>query len=332
MVRLKRVGRDDLTIRRVRHGRGFGLRDAAGAPIRDAELYERVRALGIPPAWTDVRIAMAPNAHIQAVGSDAAGRLQYVYHPDWEARRTRRKQQKLGTLTAALSRIRRRVREDLRAEAGSKELALALSVALIDRTAMRVGRERYLDAHGTRGAGTLFSRDVAVLGGEVVISFPAKSGKTARYRLADAQLAEAVGKVKSIPGKRLLMYRGEDGVARPLRTDDINHYLREIAGVPVTAKDFRTMHASALAAEALARLEPGESPPARKRQMAAVTRQVAAFLQNTPAICRSSYIAPCLYALFDKGRLGEMWLAGGDGAAGIRQREVRLAAVLAEAG
>jgi DNA topoisomerase-1 len=332
MVRLKRVGRADLTIRRVRHGGGFGLRDADGEKITDPDLYERVRRLGIPPAWQDVRIAMVPNAHIQALGADAAGRPQYIYHPDWEARRTRHKQEQLAQLTEALPRIRRRVREDLQEEAGSKRLALALGVALIDRTAMRVGRERYLDARGTRGAGTLYSRDVSVKGDTVTTRFPAKSGKEASYEVRDEGLAEAIRKVKAIPGRRLLMYRDNDGKARPIRTEDINRYLREIGGSPVTAKDFRTFHASALAAESLARLEPAQSMAGRKRQMATVTKQVAAFLQNTPAICRASYIAPCLYALFDDGRLASLWAEGGAGANGVRQREVRLAAVLAAAG
>ena len=332
MARLKRVGRDDLTIRRRRHGRTFGFIDADGELIRDPEIRERARCLSIPPAWTDVRIAPNPRAHIQAFGTDAAGRLQYIYHPEWEARRTRHKQNQLALLTAALPRIRRRVREDLEAEAGSEQLALAIGVALIDRTAMRVGRERYLDAHGTRGAGTLYSRDVSVDGDEVRVSFPAKSGKRAIYSFNGQHLARAIDAVKSIAGRRLLMYRGDDGKARAIRTEDLNRYLREIAGVAVTAKDFRTLHASALAGEALAKLEPGESATARKRQMAAVTKQVATFLQNTPAICRASYIAPCHYALFEKGRLAAIWAAGGDGANGVKQREVRLAAVLEAAG
>lgn len=279
-----------------------------------------------------MRIAASPVGHIQAMGTDAAGRLQYIYHPDWEARRARKKQQQLTLLTAALPRIRRRVRDDLEAETGSKELALAIGVALIDRTAMRVGRERYLDAHGTRGAGTLMSRDVTVDGDKVRTSFPAKSGKRASYAFADARLAEAISEIRTIAGRRLLMYREDEGKARALRTEDLNKYLREVAGVAVTAKDFRTLHASAMAGEALAKLEPAESQSARKRQMALVTRQVATFLQNTPAISRASYIAPCLYALFEKGRLAEMWAKAGDGANGVKQREVRLASVLAEAG
>ena len=332
MVRLKRVGREELTIRRVRRGRGFGLVDANGEKVSDAATYDRVRALGLPPAWTDVRIALAPNAHLQACGTDAAGRVQYVYHPEWEGRRTRRKQQQLALLTDALPRLRRRVREDLSAEAGSKKLALAIGVALIDRTAMRVGRERYLDAHGTRGAGTLYTRDILVDGDLIATSFPAKSGKRAEYGFRDARLAEAIARIKTIRGKRLLMYHGEDGKPRVLRTDDINRYLRDIAGVPITAKDFRTLHGSALAAEALAKLERAESASARKRQMTAVTRQVATFLQNTPAISRSSYIAPCLFALFERGRLAELWHQAQEARDGIRQREARLAAVLEAAG
>jgi DNA topoisomerase-1 len=332
MVRLRRAQREDLTVRRVKRGRGFSYTDAEGVPLRNPELYDRARALGIPPAWTEVRISPDPRHHIQALGTDAAGRLQYIYHPDWEARRTRRKQQQLALLSAALPRIRRKVREDLGAEAGSRRLALALGVALIDRTAMRVGRERYLEAHGTRGAGTLFSRDVTVRGDVVRIRFPAKSGKTADYVITDERLADAVRKVKTIPGARLLMYRDDASKPKAIRTDDLSRYLREVAGVAVTAKDFRTLHASALAAEAMARLEPAESVSGRKRQMAAVTRQVATFLQNTPAICRASYVAPCLYALFDKGKLGEMWASVAVDTHGLRQREARLSGVLASAG
>ncbi|HEY0920316.1 DNA topoisomerase IB [Devosia sp.] len=332
MARLRRVRRDDLTIARRRSGRGFTFLDAEGAPVGDAEFRARVRALAIPPAWQQVRIAAQANAHIQACGIDQAGRVQYIYHPDWEARRTRRKQRQLAALSAALPRIRRRVRRDLEAPSGSKELALAVGVALIDRTAMRVGRERYLESNGTRGAGTLFARDVAVTGDTVVLRFPAKSGKRASYVVSDARLARAIERLKSVPGRRLLAYHGADGAPRRLRAEDLNAYLREISGAAVTAKDFRTLHASALAAEALSRLEPEASPAARKRQVAAVVRQVAGFLQNTPAITRQSYIAPCLFRLFEGGRLAPLWQEGAPRRDGLRQREMRLGVVLSAAG
>lgn len=327
-MRLRRVRADRLELRLVRRGRGFSLIGEDGATVADPEIRGRVRALVLPPAWTEVRIARHPRAHIQAVGRDAAGRMQYRYHPDWEERRLNRKLAQLSLLSERLGRLRRRVRDDIAEPAGSRRLALAIAVALIDRTAMRVGRERYLDSHGTRGAGTLLSRDVSVRGSEIRIAFPAKSGKRAEYRLDDAELAQAISRIKTIAGARLLLWRDDAGHARPLRTDDINRYLRDISGVPVTAKDFRTLHASALAAEHMARLEPGQSPTARKRQMAETTRKVAAFLQNTPAVCRSSYIAPCLFELFECGRLTALWSTAAGQGHGIRAREARLAAVL----
>jgi DNA topoisomerase-1 len=331
-MRLKSVSRDELVVRRIKHGRGHAYVDADGRPWPKGELRDRALHLGIPPAWTEVRVAPAPNMHIQACGLDAAGRVQYIYHADWEARRARKKQKQLALLTEALPRIRRHVNEDLDAAAGSKTLALAIGVALIDRTAMRIGRERYLDARGTRGAGTLFSRDVSAHGDELTLKFPAKSGKVAEYTLTDTRLAAAVAKVKTIAGKRLLMYRDDDGKARTIRTEEMNRYLREIAGATVTAKDFRTLHASAMAGEALAKLEPGESASARKRQLAGVTKEVAAFLRNTPAITRTSYIAPCLFSLFEKAKLSDLWAATAAGRDGLRMREARLAAVLEAAG
>ena len=144
-------------------------------------------------------------------------------------------------------------------------------------------------------------------------------------------LAAAIAKVKTIPGKRLLMYRDDEGRAHAIRTNEMNRYLREIAAAPVTAKDFRTLHASALAAEALARIEPAASAAARRRQLAGVTKQVASFLRNTPAITRTSYIAPCLFTLFEAARLSDLWAAV-DGREGLRAREARLAAVLEAVG
>jgi DNA topoisomerase-1 len=327
-MRLKKVSRDDLVVFRVRKGRGHSFLNADGMPWPPGELRRRVLRLSIPPAWTDVRIAPDPNAHIQACGLDAAGRVQYIYHAEWEARRTRRKQRQLGLLIDALPKIRRHVKKDLSAEAGSRELAVAIGVALIDRTAMRVGRERYLAAHGTRGAGTLYSSDVAVKGDTVTLKFPAKSGKFASYTLNDARLADAISRIKDIAGRRLLMYRAENGEPRAIRTEEMNRYLRTLAGSGVTAKDFRTLHASALAGEALAKLTPGTSVSARNRQIATVTHTVAAFLRNTPTITRKSYIAPCLFKLFETAKLPGIWAAVERHDDGLKQREARLRAVL----
>jgi DNA topoisomerase-1 len=331
MARLRHVTSDALGVERRRQGKGYVYLDSAsGRRVGRKDFLARARHLAIPPAWQSVRIAADALAHIQACGTDAAGRLQYIYHPEWEVRRTRRKQKHLAALTEALPRLRRRVRKDLTAKAGDKALALAIAVALIDRTAMRVGRERYLTAHGTRGAGTLFSRDAMVRGDEVHIAFLAKGGMRAEYVIGDPALAEAIERIRTIRGKRLLMCRDDDGKPRVLRTEQINAYLKEITGAPVTAKDFRTLHASALAGEALAQIEPGDNPTKRKRQVADVIKSVAAFLQNTPAICRKSYVAPILIELFERGVLAARWAAGGggNGGSGLRQREARLAALI----
>jgi DNA topoisomerase-1 len=330
MARLVTVTRDDLVIERRRRGKGFVYVDTGGRRVDSMGFHTRVRALGIPPAWKDVRIAEHPRAHIQCCGVDDAGRVQYIYHSDWELRRNQRKELRLLRLTAALARIRRRISRDLASEAGSKELALALGAALIDRTAMRVGRERYLHERGTRGAGTLFDRDVRVSGSEVIISFPAKSGKTAEYRIRDGQLADAITRIKTLRGERLLEYRDAGGKAKAIKTGAINDYLREISGEDISGKDFRTLHASALAGEALARMEPGESESARRRQIASVAREVAEFLRNTPMICRKSYIAPVLFRLFDSGRFHDAWREGTSGG-GLRSREGRLRSLLAAA-
>ncbi len=328
-ARLRRVTPEALEWRWQRHGRGRRLLDATGRPIRDAAAVARIRALAVPPAWTDVWVAPDPLGHIQALGTDVAGRRQYIYHRDWEARRVRRKQGQLRLMVDALPKLRRRLRADLEAESGSKVLALAIAATLIDGTAMRIGRERYLETSGTRGAGTLFVKDVTVEGDDVCLTFPAKSGKAARYCVRDGRLARAIVAIRSVPGKRLLMYRDGLGKPRNLRTDEINRYLRDVTGLAIRAKDFRTFHASARAGEALAALERAESVSGRKRQVAGVVRQVAAFLQNTPTVCRTSYVAPCLFALFEKGKLGQLWSAGDDASRGLRQREARLCAVLA---
>jgi DNA topoisomerase-1 len=331
-MRFRKVGRDDLTLSRQRRGTGFCYRDAAGKLVTDPATRDRIKALGIPPAWRDVRIAPHPAAHIQALGVDEAGRDQYIYHPQWEQRRNGRKLRRLASLTTVLPRVRRKVADALGAETGSRELALAIAVALIDKTAMRVGREKYLESSGTRGAGTLYTRDVRVDGDEVCMTFDAKGGKRVEYCLNDARLADAVSRIKTLAGKRLLVFRDEAGKVRPIRTGAINAWLSDLAGTEISAKDFRTLHASALAGEALARMEAGESEAARRRQMADVSQQVADILRNTPVICRKSYIAPCLFKLFDAGKLKALWEGAGKGRTGLLMREKRLGAVLAAVG
>ena len=326
---LRRVGRAHLTLRREPHRDGFRFLDKDANEIADEKTLARLSALGIPPAWKTVRIAALASAHLQAIGVDEAGRTQYIYHADWEERRAEKKQERLSALTSALPRIRRAVSRDLGAETGSLQLAQAICVALIDRTGMRLGRERYLKSAGTRGAGTLFKRDVTLNGDAICIRFPAKGGKKAEYCFTDKRLAAALRRMLTLKGRRLLNHRGNDGRIRPLPTGAVNAYLRERARASVSAKDFRTLHASALAGEALSRSEAGTAT-ARKRHAASVVREVAAFLRNTPSICRKSYIAPCLFRLYEDGSLTTAWTVE-RAVHGLRRREMCLAAVIGQA-
>lgn len=327
--KLRHVTRTHLTIRRRRQGRGFTFVDSTGAVIRDEATRRRARALAIPPAWEDVAIAPDPQAHIQAMGRDSAGRTQYIYHEDWENERVARKQGHLSLLARSLPSIRRRVLRDLAAPTGSRELALAIAVALIDRTAIRAGGERYFKTAGTRGASTLLRRDVRRTSRQVTLDFEAKGGKRATYQVNDRRLAAAIGRIKHLTGRRLLVYRDDAGELRPITSDMINAYIGEIAHAPLTAKDFRTFHASAIAADLLAEAEPPRSESARKRQLASVARQVAETLHNTPAISRKSYIAPCIFELFDDGSLKVLCRPNAR-RKGLRRREERLAALISE--
>jgi len=327
---LKRVSRIHLVLAREPDGDAFRFVDANGAPISDVKAIARITALGIPPAWTNVRIASHATAHVQAIGIDAAGRTQYIYHADWEQRRSEKKQERLAALTSALPRIRRAVTRDLSAETGTMQLAQAICVSLIDITGMRLGRERYLKTAGTRGAGTLYKRDVTLEGDAICIKFRAKGGKPAEYRFKDKRLAQALQRILTLKGRRLLIYRGHDGKLRPLATENVNAYLREQAKTAISAKDFRTLHASALAGEALSQADAAATITARKRQMASVVRDVSEFLRNTPAICRKSYIAPCLFKLYEDGTLATAWVVE-TAVRGLRRREMCLASVIARA-
>ena len=248
-MRLKNVTRDELVVRRVRHGRGHAYLDAEGKPWPRANCATgrciwAFRRRGPMCASRPIRDAH-PGVRRRCGGASAvhlSSGLGSAADAPQEAEAARDADDGAAAHSAAGATTTSTPRP------AAKTLALAIGVALIDRTAMRIGRERYLDARGTRGAGTLFTRDVAVKGDEITLKFPAKSGKVASYTLSDARLAAAIARVKTIPGKRLLMYRDDDGAAQAIRTEELNRYLREIAGAKVTAKDFRTLHASALAA------------------------------------------------------------------------------------
>ncbi|MGE5767196.1 MAG: DNA topoisomerase IB, partial [Bacteroidota bacterium] len=267
---LRRIGPEALSIRRRRRGRGFEYLDDAGRRLTDPAILERIRSLAIPPAYRDVRIALAANAHLQAVGRDDAGRLQYRYHPNWEVVRDRRKSAQLVDFCGVLGRIRRRVSRDLRLKGLPRRRVLAAVVMLIDRTHIRIGCEDYVHSGRSRGAATLTKRNVRCRSGVVALGFTGKGGRRIECEITSKPLARVIAELERVPGSRLFQYRDDESRLRRVSAAEVNRYLQEIAGVAVTAKNFRTLAASAVAARILAEMEPSSSRRGRRRQTAAV--------------------------------------------------------------
>ena len=301
-MRLRRATIDGPGISRRRRGRGFSYVGPNG-PVTDAETLERIRALVIPPAWTDVWISADPIGHIQAAGTDAAGRRQYLYHADWRVRRDTEKFERMVEFAHALPSLRERVSTDLSRRGMPKARALACAVRLLDQAFFRVGSEAYTRQNGSFGLATVRKDHVVVRRNAVVFDFVAKSGKRHVQEIADPEILPVIRTMRRRRngGHELLAYRERDRW-RDIRSNDINEYVRETAGGEFTAKDFRTWHATVLAAVQLA-LGEAESTTltSKRRVVSGAVREVAGFLGNTPAVARSSYIDPRVIARFEDG-------------------------------
>jgi DNA topoisomerase I len=297
------VGPDDLTVRRQRCGTGFCFRLASGALLRDAREIARLKALAVPPAYVDVRYAKDPSAHLQAVGTDAAGRLQYRYHPKWTEVREALKTRRLAGLARALPDIERAVAKALHADAVDAAFAAAAVVHLVSRTAIRAGGEAYAREHGTRGATTLLKSNVTLSAGLVTLQFKAKGGKAVMKEVRDVRLHGAVRTLMALPGRRLFQYRDAEGALHPVRAGDVNAYLCSVAGRRLSLKDFRTLIASAAVLEVLAKTEPAASERARRSQLRIAVTAVAEELANTPTVCRKSYVHEAVVTAFEQGAL-----------------------------
>ncbi len=326
-TRLKRSSADKLTIARRRAGKGFSYRDGNGHVISDPATLARIRSLAIPPAYVDVRIAADPRAHLQAVGHDEAGRIQHRYHPDWEKVRERRKLKRLKCLIDALPKLRAAIARDLRDRKLSRDKALACAAAVIDRCHIRVGNETYAKANGSHGASTLLKRHVTITGSRVELAFKGKSGKQIACSVEDATLARALARVMTLPGRRLLHYKREDGTIAEIRAGDINAYLKRVSGLPVSSKDLRMLAANAAAAELLLAGEIVATETGRKRQLADIMRAISERLVNTPAVVRKSYVHEIVLRAYATGRLKRAYdKARGRGACSRIERALGLLA------
>jgi len=322
---------NELTIRRIKRGKSYSFIRANGTQIRHAGTIRRLNSMAVPPAYAEVRYATDPTFHLQAVGRDAAGRLQYRYHADWEKVRERRKAHRLATLVEALPKIRRAVSQHLSGDEPTREFALAAVIELIARTAIRPGNESYARLNGTRGATTLLKSNVSIEDDTIVLTFRAKGGKAVRKECDAAKLVRAIGILRGVPGKRMFQYRDEGGTVRIVSTTQVNAFLREISGIKISLKDFRTLMASAVVLESLSRISPAASARGRRKQVLEAVRAAADELSNTPAICRKSYVHDTIVTAFEDGIL-ERFAATMKGYRTQAKREQLLAQVVATAG
>jgi DNA topoisomerase I len=291
-------------IRRMKTRNGFRYIGPDDKPVRDEKTLERIRSLGIPPAYTDVWICPIPNGHLQATGRDAKGRKQYRYHPRWCAVRDETKYDRMLAFSEALPGLRARVLEDLSRPGLPREKVLATAVRLLETTRIRVGNEEYARQNDSYGLTTLKNDHVAVQGTTVHFRFRGKSGKEHEIDVRDARVARILRRCQELPGQDLFEYVSpEDGAVRRITSEDVNEYLRETTGESFTAKDFRTWAGTMEAARALLACEPCDSGTAGKRAVSDVVKSVASLLGNTPAVCRKCYIHPAVLDAFLDGTL-----------------------------
>ena len=294
MPRLKRVDCSSPGIRRRKVGRGFTYVDQNGNKVTDAATLDRIKALVIPPAWTDVWICPYPMGHIQAVGIDAKGRKQYRYHDAWRQRRDGEKFDHMLEFARALPRIRQVAAEHLAEEGLTRNRVLACAVRLLDLGFFRIGTEGYAEENQTYGLATMRKSHVKINGQEIVFDYVAKSGKRRIQSVADADVLAVVRELKArtTGGRELLAWQDAAGRWVDVRSADINAYIKEATGGEFSAKDFRTWSATVLAAVALAVSSAVRSESGRKRAVARAMQEVSRYLGNTPAVCRSSYVDP----------------------------------------
>jgi DNA topoisomerase I len=281
---------------------GFVYRSADGAEVKDDPTLQRIRALAIPPAWTDVWICADPRGHLQASGRDARGRKQYRYHPQWSAVRGDGKFDRVVAFAAALPRLRRTLRRHLRASGFPREKVLAIVVSVLSETLIRVGNPEYARSNRSYGLTTLRNRHVAfVRGGRARFRFRGKGGLEHDVVLDDARLVQLLRRCQQLPGQALFQYRDDDGNVVPVDSGEVNAYLREVTGEDFTAKDFRTWAGTLLAVAALSEAAAFTTQRQAKSNVLRAIDRVAEQLNNTRAVCRKYYVHPAVFETYLAG-------------------------------
>jgi len=293
-------------IRRKRAGKGFTYLNVDGTRLLDPRELQRIKSLGIPPAWIKVWICPLPHGHLQATGYDAKGRKQYRYHPRWRDVRDETKYGRMLAFGEAFPLIRQQVEHDMALPGLPRAKVLATVLQLLETTLVRVGNEEYARANRSFGLTTLRDRHVAIAGATLRFHFRGKSGREHTVEVNDRRLALIVKRCQEIPGQELFQYRDDEGQRRTIDSADVNAYLRQVTGQDFTSKDFRTWSGTVLAVRALQTCGVGESTAQAKKAVAEAIKAVAAQLGNTPAICRKCYVHPVVIEAYREGSLLEM--------------------------
>ena len=301
---LRLVAADALTIRRRRCGKGWTYLDPDNRVIRERATVQRLARLAVPPAYADVLYAAgsAPRISRRSGAMPPAGCNTAIIRTGRRCARSARRGASRG-LADVLPRIRRSVAQHLSGDAPTREFASAAVIELVARSAIRPGTESYARLRGTRGAATLLKSNVTIYGESITLTFRSKGGKTTVKEVSAPRLAAAITLLRELPGRRLFQYRAASGDVRHVTAHEVNAFLREIAGVHISLKDFRTLLASASVLETLAHIEPAASERQRRKQVLAAVRVAADDLHNTPAICRKSYVNGTVVAAFEEGVL-----------------------------
>jgi DNA topoisomerase I len=294
-------------IQRRRSGNGFTYIGTDGSRVRDRAVLARIRALAIPPAWTDVWISPLTNGHLQATGRDARARKQYRYHQRWREVRDETKYGRMLLFGSTLPRIRSRVKDDLGLPGLPRNKLLAMIVRLLETTFIRVGNTEYAKANNSFGLTTLRGRHVEIEGARVRLNFRGKGGKVHAVQVSDRRLARLVKRCRDLPGQELFQYLDEQGEPQPIDSADVNEYLRLISGEDFTAKDFRTWAGTLVAARGLLNADAPESKRDAKAAMLEAIGSVAHELGNTVAVCRKSYIHPWVLGAYQDPVWFDIW-------------------------
>ncbi len=280
---------------------GFAYWDYRGRPITSPTALKRIASLGIPPAWTDVRISPSAQAKLQAIGFDQKGRKQYRYHPEWTRQQAEAKFHRLADFARGLPHFRAVTSRHLQAPELGRDKVLALVCRLLSEGRFRVGGERYARENHSYGIATLRRHHLSISSSCLVFDYRGKHGVKQSQVVCDEALTELMRELAALPGARLFKYPAGDGTHVPLSSRDVNAYLKEIMGPAFSAKDFRTWNGTLLAAQVLAQYGPASGERELKRNLVACVKEVAKALGNTPAIARSSYIAPAVFACYRRG-------------------------------